>query len=93
MHGKITYVHCYQLLKIMAKCIRCGGEILRNDNRKICRECMGNWRKMRETNYAYCEKTIGKMAGEQFAPFQKEMKRLENIWRRNKEKWAQIVCE
>jgi len=54
---------------------------------------MGDWRKMRAINYAYCEKTIGKMEGEQFAPFQKEMKRLENIWRRNKEKWAQIVCE
>lgn len=78
---------------IMAKCIRCNEDIPSYEDRKICRSCMNDWKQMRATNYSYCEKTIGKMEGEQFAPFQKEMKRLENIWKRNKEKWMQIVCE
>ena len=76
----------------MRKCIRCGEKnIPTYENKIICRSCQNDWRKMRSITYAYCEKTIGKMEGENFESFKKEMNKLENIWRRNRDRWYSIV--
>lgn len=75
----------------MANCKRCGTDLPANEQRRICIECMGNWRTMKSISYQHCEQTIGEMKGENFNPFQQEMKRLERIWKKDKVKWETIV--
>lgn len=68
----------------MGKCIRCGCETYRE---RICRSCMNEWTEMRAKTYNTISKKYGMFSPENQVIFKKEMKRLEKIWRKNKDEW------
>lgn len=70
----------------MAKCIRCG-----NDNyngRRICSSCLGKWTDMRSAIFDELQKKYGKLSPTNHPTFIKETKRLEKIWRKDKDAFA-----
>ena len=68
----------------MAKCIRCGDE---NSRGKICYSCMSKWTDMRSEVFNALEKKHGKLSPANHPIFIKETKRLEKIWRKDKDKF------
>jgi hypothetical protein len=68
----------------MRTCIRCKEKNI-FDNRRICSDCMKEWTTMRTTAFDVLESKYGKMNPENHPTFIKEMKRLENIWKRDKD--------
>lgn len=70
----------------MAKCIRCGDE--NGNGRRICYSCLGKWTDMRSAVFNELEKKHGKLTQLNHEIYKKEMKRLENIWRKDKDKFA-----
>ena len=68
----------------MRTCIRCKEKNI-FDNRRICSGCMKEWTTMRTTAFDVLESKYGKMNPENHPTFIKEMKRLEKIWKRDKD--------
>ena len=68
------------------KCIICGTAIYVN-NRKICLSCMDDWKNMKSECYDLLELKLGKFSFQNQVQFKKEMKRLENLWRKDKGKY------
>ncbi len=68
----------------MRTCIRCKEKNI-FDNGRICSGCMKEWTTMRTTAFDVLESKYGKMNPENHPTFIKEMKRLEKIWKRDKD--------
>jgi hypothetical protein len=68
----------------MRTCIRCKEKNI-FDNRRICLGCMKEWTTMRTTAFDTLESKYGKMNPENHPIFIKEMKRLEKIWKMDKD--------
>lgn len=68
----------------MRTCIRCKEKNI-FDNRRICLGCMKEWTTMRTTAFDTLESKYGKMNPENHPTFIKEMKKLEKIWKRDKD--------
>jgi len=68
----------------MRTCIRCKEKNI-FDNRRICSGCMKEWTMMRTIAFDILESKYGKMNPENHPTFIKEMKRLEKIWKRDKD--------
>ena len=68
----------------MRTCIKCKEKNI-FDNRRICLGCMKEWTTMRTTAFDTLESKYGKMNPENHPTFIKEMKRLEKIWKRDKD--------
>lgn len=69
----------------MSKCIRCGQDTL--TSAKICQSCIGNWSEMRTSIFNALEEKYGKLSPTNHQFFIKETKRLESIWRKDKQKF------
>lgn len=65
------------------KCIRCGVE--NPINAKICIQCLNKWVEMRGLIFDALQKKHGRMNQQNHDIFKGETKRLELIWRRDKE--------
>ena len=72
-------------------CIRCGGDTF--GNQKICSKCLMDWSAMRKVIWDYHSKKHGKISKENLAFRQKDTKRLEKIWRKDKNKFQEIINE
>jgi len=68
----------------MSQCIRCHNDAA---NGKFCQSCLDNWAEMRTQVFDILQKKYGKMSPENHAIFIKETKRLEKIWRKDKEQF------
>ncbi len=66
------------------KCIRCGD----NQSRKICYACLDKWTDMRTTIFETLVKLHGQLSKENHPIFIKETKRLEKIWRKDKDQFS-----
>ena len=69
----------------MAKCISCGKERL--DGKRVCSTCISNWANMRGAIFQACENRYGKLNPSNHAQYIADTKRLEKIWRKDKEKF------
>lgn len=65
------------------KCIRCGVET--PINAKICVQCLNKWGEMRAVIYDTLYEKYGRINQQNHDVFKNETKRLERIWRRDKE--------
>lgn len=74
----------------MGKCIRCWEEAY---SKKICSACLSSWSDMRIEVYGELEKALGHFSFQNQIVFKKEMKRLEKIWRKDKDKFQQEVLK
>lgn len=54
---------------------------------KICSSCMGKWTNMRSSVFDALTKKHGEMSATNHPLFRSEMKRLEKVWRKDKEKF------
>jgi hypothetical protein len=70
----------------MSKCIRCGNETL--GPQRVCPSCLGNWCDMRSMVFDKLTLVYGKLSPTNHPLFIKETKRLESIWRKDKERFA-----
>ena len=70
------------------KCIRCGDE---SWDGKICQSCMKNWKEMRKVIWDYHEKKYGKLNPDNLKIRQKETRKLEKLWRKNKVAFEQAL--
>lgn len=70
----------------MTKCIRCGNDIL--TAAKICPSCLSDWSDMRTQVFTVLEGKYGKLSPTNHQMFIKETKRLESIWRKDKQRFA-----
>ena len=70
----------------MAKCIRCGQDTL--TSARICRACLDNWTHMRTSIFNVLQEKYGKLSPSNHQLFIKETKRLESIWRKDKQRFA-----
>jgi hypothetical protein len=70
----------------MRTCKRCNQKNI-FDNRRICIDCMKEWTNMRSLAWNSIEVKIGKLNPLNHETYKKEMKRLENIWKKDKEKF------
>lgn len=68
------------------KCTKCGGDSINNS--RICSYCLGKWTDMRSTVFNELEKKYGILTQVNHEIYKKEMKRLENIWRKDKDKFT-----
>ena len=62
------------------KCMRCGTE---DTYQRICSRCMSKWTDMRTQAWEYLTNKYGKLSKETLPVLQKEMKKLEKIWRKD----------
>ena len=67
----------------MRKCTTCGNDTLTSS--KICGRCLNEWTKMRGLIFKTLTNKYGKMTQINHPIFITETKRLENIWRNNKD--------
>jgi hypothetical protein len=67
----------------MSKCIRCGGET----HQRICPFCLSNWCDMRSAIFNKLQEKYGKLNPDNHQFFIKQTKKLESIWRKDKEKF------
>ena len=72
----------------MAKCRKCGSEAF---NRRICTPCLKDWTNMRGIAFEYVQKIHGKMSPENLKVIQKEMKRLDRLWKKDPDKFYKEV--
>jgi hypothetical protein len=70
------------------KCIRCGEE---STNKKICYSCLGKWTTMRSEIFDTLQNKYGKFSQENHSLFIKETKRLEKIWKKDKDKFIEEI--
>ena len=75
----------------MSKCIRCGQKIL--TSAKICPSCIHDWSDMRRSIFTVLEEKYGKLSPTNHQLFIKETKRLESIWRKDKQKFTTELGE
>ena len=69
----------------MAHCKTCWKEIYPGE--RICHSCLKEWTDMRTIAHKAAQKKYGKMNGENLKDIQKEMRRLEKLWRKDKQKF------
>jgi hypothetical protein len=74
----------------MAHCRKCGVEIYPNE--RICRKCLSDWFNIRREAFAYVQHIHGKMCGENLPVLQKEMKRLDRLWKRDPTKFYEEIA-
>ena len=70
----------------MRTCIRCR-QLNIFDSRNICLTCMKAWTSMRSEVYEALEIKMGKFGHDNFEPFKKEMKRMDRLWHKDREKY------
>ena len=70
-------------------CIRCGGETY--GSQKICSRCLMDWSVMRKAIWDYHDKIVGKISKENLKFRQEDTKGLEKIWRKDKDKFQEII--
>ena len=68
------------------KCIRCWQDTL--TSAKICPSCISDWSDMRTSIFNVLQEKHGKLSPINHQMFIKETKRLESIWRKDKQKFA-----
>lgn len=72
-------------------CRRCGGATY--GNQTICSKCLMDWSAMRKQAWDFIEKKLGKLSPENLKSYQKEMKKLEAVWRKDKDKFQEMIKE
>jgi len=72
-------------------CKRCGGDTI--GNQRICFRCLRDWSAMRKLIWDHTEKKYGKLSADNLKIRQKETKKLEAIWRKDKDKFQEIIKE
>ena len=70
------------------KCRKCNNDVIGNG--RICSTCLNEWTNMRALAFTTLTNVHGPMTQSNHPIFKKEMKRLENIWRKDTEKFQ---CE
>lgn len=73
------------------KCIKCGRETYAGQ--RICSKCLLDWQTMRKQIWDYHDKKYGKLSTDNLKKRQKETKKLEKIWREDKDKFQEIIKE
>lgn len=76
----------------MRTCIRCNEKNI-FDNRRICQGCLKEWTDMRVSASDYVQSKVGVLSPENHETYKKEMKRLEKIWKKDKEKFKQEISK
>jgi len=71
------------------KCIRCGRDTC--GNKTICSRCLQDWSAMRKLIWDYHEKKYGKLSNDNLKIHQKDTKKLERIWRKDKDKFQELI--
>ena len=69
------------------KCIRCGSD----QHKKICDTCLSKWSDMRSTIFNSLQKVHGKLSKDNHPIFIKETKRLEKIWKKDKDQFFKEI--
>ena len=70
-------------------CKRCGGDTYGSQN--VCSRCLSDWSAMRKQAWDFIGGKLGKLSSENLKSYQKEMKKLEAIWRKDKDKFQEII--
>ena len=69
----------------MSKCIRCGDDVFGTG--KICSDCLNKYTEMGTRIFDKLQEKHEKLCADNLKLFQKERKRLERIWRKDKIKF------
>lgn len=64
------------------KCKRCHGDAW--PNKSICPKCLSAWSNMRTIVWDYLQNKYGKLSPETLPILQKETRRLDKLWRKDK---------
>ena len=64
------------------KCIRCGTET--GGKQRICFSCLNSWSNMRLRAWEWIQDKHGELSQANLPIFQKEIRRLERIWRKDR---------
>lgn len=70
-------------------CRRCGGDTYRTQT--ICSRCLSDWSAMRKLIWDCHEKIYGKLSPDNLKIRQEETKKLEKIWRKDKDKFQEMI--
>ena len=70
-------------------CKICGGDTYAGQ--RICSKCLLDWSAMRKQIWDYHEKIYGKLSNDNLKIRQKDTKRLEKIWRKDKDKFQKLL--
>lgn len=70
----------------MKKCIRCHSKMITAGS--ICPSCLDDWSTMRSEIFNALQSKYGKLSPTNHQLFIKETKRLESIWRKDKNRFA-----
>ena len=73
------------------KCKTCGKDTVGNMN--FCYGCLNDWSEMRKQIWNHHEKKYGKLSIDNLKIRQKYTKRLEAIWRKDKNKFQEILSK
>lgn len=68
----------------MARCKTCGGDAITG---RICPRCLDEWTAMRSEVHSALQVKLGKLSPQNHEEYKKQMKRLEKIWKKDKEKY------
>ncbi|MDR2084359.1 MAG: hypothetical protein LBP67_05130 [Bacteroidales bacterium] len=71
----------------MSKCVRCGDETPFSS--AICDYCLDKWIEMRGYVFDALQDKYGMLSHENYQTFNKEMKRLDKIWKKDKAKFEE----
>jgi len=71
------------------KCRTCGQETAGNMN--FCYRCLNDWSSMRKQIWDFSEKKYGKLSADNLKVYKEEAKKLEKIWRKDKNKFQEII--
>ena len=71
----------------MSKCTKCGDEKVAG----VCHSCLRNWIDMRTVIFNKLTEKYGTLSPTNHELFKKQTKRLENIWRKDKEKFVKEI--
>ena len=72
-------------------CRRCGRETY--GSQSICSKCLMDWSAMRKEIWDYHERIYGKLTKDNLKMRQKDTRRLEKIWRKDKNKFQEILSK
>ena len=70
-------------------CRRCGKDTY--GSQTICSKCLIDWSAMRKLIWDYHDKIYGKLSNDNLKTRQEETKKLERIWRKDKDKFQEII--
>ncbi len=73
----------------MARCTKCGQDTIGNG--QLCTRCLTNWTEMKGLSYTTLISLHGNMTHSNHYMFKKEMRRLENVWRKDKNKFQEEI--